>query len=104
MYQSGSEFLKTLFQSQEQPPQLVVTDLRMPVVTGFDVIKRVRAEAKFREIPVIVLSTSGNADDIEHAMKLGASAYYVKPYSVEEYGDITDKIITDYFKVQYPSF
>lgn len=76
-------------------PQLVVTDLRMPLVSGFEIIDKLKRSARTKEIPVVVLSTSGNQEDVERARSLGADGYFIKPYSFTEYGTITLQIIRD---------
>jgi two-component system, response regulator len=93
-YKSGSEFLKYL-SATSQPPQLVLTDIRMPVVSGFDVIRAVKSDARHKHIPVVVISTSANPEDMSAAKELGASGYYVKPFSMQEYSNITSKILSD---------
>jgi CheY-like chemotaxis protein len=60
-------------------PGLVILDLKMPAVTGFQVIEWMRKNDTTRLIPVIVLSTSSDSKDINRAYQLGANAYMVKP-------------------------
>jgi CheY-like chemotaxis protein len=60
-------------------PKVVFTDLTMPHVTGFDLIKWMRNDAHARRVPVIVLSGSGLAKDVNRSYELGANAYMVKP-------------------------
>ena len=60
-------------------PDLLVVDLKMPRVDGFDLLKWVRATPELKELPVIVFSGSEYASDKERAAKLGATDYFVKP-------------------------
>lgn len=60
-------------------PRLVIADLKMPVVSGFDLIKWMRNDSRARLVPIIVLSSSALPDDVNHAYALGANAYMVKP-------------------------
>jgi CheY-like chemotaxis protein len=60
-------------------PSLLVLDLKMPGMNGFEVIQWVRKESEIREIPIVVLSCSNQAGDIARAHELGANAYHVKP-------------------------
>jgi len=60
-------------------PDLIMLDLKMPVVSGFEVLKWIRSDGIARLIPVIVLSSSALIDDVNHAYSLGANAYMVKP-------------------------
>jgi CheY-like chemotaxis protein/chemotaxis signal transduction protein len=60
------------------PPDVVVTDLEMPLLDGFGLLHRLRESAELRDIPVVVLSTRGSREDIRRASELGAAAYVVK--------------------------
>lgn len=61
-------------------PKLIVMDIRMPRKTGFEVIEWVRGAAgPLRRIPIVVVSSSDNPSDINHAYEVGANAYMVKP-------------------------
>jgi CheY-like chemotaxis protein len=64
-------------------PDLVFLDLKMPTMTGFEVLTWIRSRSFGRPLDVAVLSGSEHASDVERATALGASAYYVKPISVE---------------------
>jgi two-component system chemotaxis sensor kinase CheA len=59
-------------------PDVMITDLDMPLVDGFELLRRVRATAATARVPVVVLSTRGSAEDIARASALGADAYLVK--------------------------
>ncbi len=91
VYTNGTEFFQSV-DSNDNSYQLVITDIRMPLVSGFDVIKKMKENERLKSVPVIVLSTSSNNEDIELAKSLGAAAYYVKPHTIEEYCLITGKI------------
>jgi two-component system chemotaxis response regulator CheY len=56
----------------------IITDLEMPEVDGIEMIRRLRADRRWRDVPVIVLSTRGSADDKQRATAAGANAYLVK--------------------------
>lgn len=68
----------------DSEPGLVLLDLNMPVRTGFDVLKWIRAQPQLRDLAVIVLSSSNHQKDIDAAAALGANRYVVKPSSVED--------------------
>ena len=59
-------------------PDLVLLDLLMPKMNGFDYLRDVKGNPELKGIPVIVLSNLGDRDDIEKAKGLGADDYYVK--------------------------
>jgi len=67
-----------LRQLEQQPVDLVMTDLEMPIVDGFALIGRIRQSRQLGDLPIIVLSSRGSAADKERAAVLGADAFLVK--------------------------
>ncbi len=65
-------------------PHLVLLDIKMPVLTGFDVLKWVRAKEPYRRLSVFMLSSSNLEEDIARARMLGADGYFVKTPSFQE--------------------
>ena len=59
-------------------PDLILLDLILPKINGFEVLEKVKADPDISSIPVIVLSNLGTDEDIKQAIKLGAVDYYVK--------------------------
>lgn len=80
-------------------PHIIITDLKMPKKSGFEVISWIRAQPGLAELPVVVLSASSEQKDIDLAMRLGANAYFEKPISISELVEIARSILigkTDY--------
>lgn len=71
----GEEALEKL---EKIKPDLILLDLILPKINGFDVLEKIKQDFDTRLIPVIVLSNLGSDDDIKRAIKLGAVDYYVK--------------------------
>lgn len=68
------------YQTQTSPlPKLVLMDLNMPGITGFDVIQQARQTESTRFLPIVAFSTSDNPNDIRAAYEAGINAYVVKP-------------------------
>lgn len=65
-------------------PDLIITDLEMPEMDGFELITKVRQSGFFKNIPIIVLSCRDNSSDRIKCLKLGADDYMVKPFNPEE--------------------
>ncbi len=65
-------------------PDLIIADLMMPEIDGFEFIKNVRASGFFKEVPIIVLSSKQKSEDRIKCFKLGADDYLVKPFNPEE--------------------
>jgi CheY-like chemotaxis protein len=69
--------------SQCPPPSLVLLDLKMPFVNGFEVLAWIGSQASLKHIPIVVLTSSAEDRDRQKVMELGAKAYFVKPPTVE---------------------
>ncbi|MES2389874.1 MAG: response regulator transcription factor [Bacteroidota bacterium] len=65
-------------------PDAIIADLNMPLMDGFEFIKRVRATARLEDIPFITLSGSEKSSDKITCLKIGADDYVVKPFNPEE--------------------
>ena len=79
---NGVEALKLL--KQLLPFDLIFMDLNMPMMNGFECIKNIKASENSKHIPVIIMSTSNHAGDIEMCSKLGALGYFTKPSNFDE--------------------
>ena len=66
---------------QDQPFAAIITDLHMPLMDGFELIERVRAAARLAHVPIIVVSGDSDPETPERVRRLGADAYFAKPYS-----------------------
>ena len=78
----GEEALARL--SASPAPSLVLLDLKLPKLSGLEVLERRTADPALRSIPVVVLTSSNTAEDRERAYALGANAYLVKPIGAAE--------------------
>jgi CheY-like chemotaxis protein len=81
-YQTGEEALAGLLEGER--PALVIMDLNLPGIQGLDVLRRVKADASRRIVPVIVLSGSQREEDVDAAYGAGANAYLSKPLDYTE--------------------
>ena len=85
----GENALETLnkqFESvHETITELVLLDLNLPGLDGKEVLGAIRNDEKLRDLPVIILSSSGAPDDVTEAYKLRANAYVVKPTEMSGY-------------------
>jgi len=71
--------------AKEKKPDLILLDLILPKINGFDVLKKLKEENGTKDIPVIVLTNLERIEDVERALELGAKTYLVKTsYSLEE--------------------
>jgi CheY-like chemotaxis protein len=77
-------------------PNFIITDLKMPGLDGFALLKIIKQNPEFAIIPTVIMSGSQDNDDIEKAYLLGASSYHVKPSSPSELRTLV-KILHDYW-------
>ena len=69
-------------------PSVMFIDIKMPRVSGFEVLQWLKDHQECKVIPTIVFSSSEQPEDIERAYQLGANAYFVKPNSTEQLADL----------------
>lgn len=73
-----------LEKAQAERPALILLDVRMPKMTGFEVCERLKGDEHTRDIPVVFLSARGQEREIQQGLSLGAVDYILKPFSPEE--------------------
>lgn len=71
---------KGLEAAKKEKPDLILLDLILPGIDGFEVLSKVKEDPAVSEIPVIILSNLGQKDDIERALKIGATDYMIKAH------------------------
>ena len=90
----GETALELLAARAERPPALILLDLGLPRMSGFDVLREVRrhASARVRRTPVVVVSTSRAPEDVKRAYDLCANAFVSKPLELDEYVDLIEAL------------
>ena len=73
-------------------PKLIVMDIKMPRLTGFEVLEWIKHDGLLRRIPVIIVSSSENPEDINRAYELGANAYMIKPMDYRQVEHLFESI------------
>jgi CheY-like chemotaxis protein len=66
-------------------PKLVLLDLKMPKVTGLEVLRKIREDDRTKMIPVVILTSSKESKDISQAYRLGANSFVEKPLEFDKY-------------------
>jgi two-component system, OmpR family, phosphate regulon response regulator PhoB len=66
------------------PPDLIMLDAMMPVLSGFEVLRRLKADETVRAVPVIMVTAKGHERDVLSGLRNGAVDYVVKPFSLKE--------------------
>lgn len=74
-------------------PALMLLDLKMPRMSGFDVLEWLAGRPELRQLPVVVLSSSSDASDVKKALQMGARNYHVKPNDFKELKRLLQEIV-----------
>lgn len=92
----GEEALNYLqrWENGEIPPLLILLDLKLPKVDGLEVLRQVKSHARYRMIPVVVLTTSSEDRDVQAAYQLGANSYIVKPIDYHRFMEVASQLET----------
>ena len=73
-------------------PDLMLLDLKMPKLNGFDVLTWIRQQPGLKRLPVTVLTSSDQPQDINRAYDLGANSYLLKPHGSQELSDLVGRV------------
>ncbi len=71
-------------------PQIILLDLKLPRVDGLDVLQRLKTHPIYRQIPVIILTSSSDSGDISRAYQLGANSYIIKPVDFDKFLEVAN--------------
>ena len=80
------------YSGQKSKPKLILLDLKLPKISGLEVLKEIKTNKKTRRIPVVVLTSSKEVSDIKEAYKLGANSYIVKPVDFDQFTNAVGEI------------
>jgi len=93
---NGEEAVK---KAEEIYPDLILMDVRMPKMTGYEACKALKASDKTRDIPVVFLSAKGQEAEVSTGLELGAEEYFLKPFAPDELSERVNQILTKYGKL-----
>lgn len=94
---NGQEGLKVLYEHQ---PDLIISDIMMPIMDGFEFLERVRQNANWVQIPFVFLTAKGEHQDRHIGLRSGAEVYITKPYDSDELIQLIDAQLDRYFQLQ----
>lgn len=89
---NGKEALKTLEEKYEEIA-LILLDIMMPALSGFEVLRTIKAKETYKDIKVILFTVKSFKEDKEKGNELGADGYITKPFSGNELRDYVKKIL-----------
>jgi CheY-like chemotaxis protein len=88
----------------EPVPSVMLLDLKLPKVGGLEVLRAIRAHPDLGTVPVVVLTSSAEDEDIHQAYALGANSYIIKPVDFEKFIDVARQIELYWTVLNMPSF
>jgi two-component system response regulator len=101
LIEDGAEALDFIFgreayadRSVEETPGVILLDLKLPKVSGHEVLRALKSDERTTHIPVVVLTSSGEASDVERCYALGANSYVVKPVDFDAFTETVQRIGT----------
>lgn len=107
--ENGADALDYIFaegiyseRNMENIPRVILLDLNMPKVGGLEVLRRLKADDRTNEIPVIVLTSSNEDPDIKTCYKLGVNSYVVKPVDFDSFAKVVGQLGMYWFLLNEP--
>ena len=95
----GTELFNILLKKENhsnstlETPDVIVLDINMPKLNGFEILQKVKSDAKLKSIPVYVLTTSQSLEETKMALDFGAKGFYTKPQDPEKLRQIIAEIL-----------
>lgn len=86
------DYMKGIIAGEQQMPQLVLLDLKLPKVDGLEVLRIIRASDKTALLPVVVLTSSDEERDIVASYRLGVNSYIRKPVNFTDFAEATRQL------------
>lgn len=93
---NGAEAVK---KATEIKPDLILMDVRMPKMTGYEACQALKQQEATKDIPVIFLSAKGQEAEINTGLEMGADDYFLKPFAPDELSERVNKVLTRYGKL-----
>lgn len=82
---TATDGVEGLAAAQKERPELIVCDVRMPNMDGYEVVHRIKADASLRHIPVLAVTASVMADEQQQILQAGFDGYFTKPIDPESF-------------------
>ena len=93
VFSNGAELLDKLCSPAAFLPDIVLMDINMPLMNGMECLKQIRSNAVFKDVPIIMLTTSSSLSTIEITYRLGASLFIIKPCSYKDQKKMLSSIL-----------
>jgi CheY-like chemotaxis protein len=90
-------FSRSLRDHDSDPPELVLLDLNLPIVSGFEVLEFLKSDPQLRKLPVVVLSGSNSQHEVERCYAAGANSYICKPTGIQQVFEMAAQLVSYWF-------
>ena len=101
--QAVTDSRQALDAAHDFAPDLVITDIQLPHVTGFDLIRMMRADERLSEVPIMAVTAYAARGDEERIRAAGAQAYVSKPISVMRFAETVDQLLAARSEAEEPT-
>ena len=91
--------VEAVAQAGKSQPDLILLDVRMPNMTGFEACEILKKQKNTKEIPIVFLSAYGQEAEVKTGLQLGAEEYLLKPFAIHELVFRIKKVLSKYGKV-----
>ncbi|MCB9134808.1 MAG: response regulator [Anaerolineales bacterium] len=87
----GAEVIEYLFGTKSENlyparlPKLILLDLKLPKINGIEVLRRIKGDARLQNIPIVVMTSSRQDQDLDECYRLGVNSYLVKPVNFDQF-------------------
>ena len=105
----GEEALEYLFcegpfaeRKIEDGPKVILLDLKLPKIDGLEVLQRIKGDPRTKSIPVVVLTSSKEQNDVVETYNLGVNSYIVKPVNFEQFSETVQKLGMYWLLLNHP--
>jgi two-component system response regulator len=105
----GEEALEFIFcegsfaeRNIEDGPKVILLDLKLPKIDGLEVLQRIKGDPRTKSIPVVVLTSSREQNDVVESYNLGVNSYIVKPVNFEQFSEAVQKLGMYWLLINHP--
>lgn len=105
----GEEALEFIFcegpftsRKMEDGPKVILLDLKLPKIDGLEVLRRIKHDPRTKSIPIVVLTSSREQNDVVESYDLGVNSYIVKPVNFEQFSEAVQKLGMYWLLLNHP--
>ena len=88
--EDGTSALELLEKQQDFQPEMILLDINLPGMNGFEILQQLRQKSSFKHVPVIMFTSSDDQSDIKKSYEYGANAYIIKPDSLHTLKEVLE--------------